>query len=129
MGDMKTILLVDDDSEVLETLEETLKRAGYDIIPKPDAESALAVIREGVKIDLVITDQHLPGMKGTDLVAALKKAAPTLPVIMLTAYGSVESYIHSMTGGVFEYIHKPVQAEELRRIVKTSLDRPRDDHF
>lgn len=128
MEDMKTILIVDDDSEVLEILEETLIRAGYDIIPKPDAESGLAVIRGGVKIDLVITDQHLPGMKGTDLVAALKQAAPTVPVIMLTGYGSVETYIQTMAGGVFEYIHKPIQAEELRRIVKAALDRPRDDH-
>lgn len=121
---MKTILLVDDEPGVLTTLEETLARVGYRIIAKSDAESALSVIREGTRVDLVITDNLLPGMKGSEFVVVLKRLMPSVPLIMLTAYGSVESYIQSMTGGVFEYIHKPVQAKELRRIVKAALDWP-----
>lgn len=121
---MKTILLVEDDRDVLEMLGETLKRAGYDIIPKADAESALSLLRAGTGVDLVITDNYLPGMKGVEFIGVLRKILPSVPVIMLTAYGSVESYIRSMSGGVFEYVHKPVTAKELLRIVSAALEWP-----
>lgn len=120
---MKTILIVDDEPGVLSILKETLSRDGYEIISKPDAESALSAIREGAKIDLVITDNLMPGMKGEKFIVVLNQLIPKAPVIMLTAYGSVEAYIQCMAGGVFEYIHKPVQAKELRRIVKEALGR------
>lgn len=119
---MKTILLVDDEPGVLKILEDTLVRFGYKVIPKPDAGSALTVIREGAKIDLVITDNKMPGMNGSEFVTVLKQALPSVPVIMLTGYGSVESYLKSLSNGVFEYINKPVQARELDRIVKAALD-------
>lgn len=117
---MKTILLVDDEPEILKMLEETL--SDYQVIARPDAESALSVIRGGARVDLVLTDNCMPGMKGSELIAALKKDAPTVPVIMLTAYSSVESYLQNISGGAFEYINKPVKASELRRIVKAAFD-------
>jgi DNA-binding NtrC family response regulator len=118
---MKTILLVDDEPDLLGLLEEILERAGYAVIAKPDAESALSVLLNRISIDLVITDLCLPGMSGSELVEVLRKGLPSVPVIMLTAFGSVESYVESRCMGVFEYINKPVQARELRRIVKTAL--------
>ncbi len=119
---MKTILLVDDEPGVLKILNDTLVRFGYKVIPQPDAGSDLTVIREGAKIDLVITDNNMPGMNGSEFVTVLKQALPSVPVIMLTGYGSVESYLKSLSNGVFEYINKPVQARELDRIVKAALD-------
>jgi two-component system, response regulator, stage 0 sporulation protein F len=119
---MKTILLVDDEPGILEALGEILKEFGYGVIPKPDAESALSVIREGTKVDLVITDYRMPGMNGSEFVAALKQILPSVPVIMLTAYGGVETYLQSLSLGVFEYINKPVGGKELGRIVKAALD-------
>jgi len=117
---VKTILLVDDEPDLLEVLGETLN--DYHIIAKSDAESALAVIRGGARVDLVLTDNRMPGMKGSELLAVLKKDAPTVPVIMLTAYSSVESYLQNISGGAYEYINKPVKASELRRIVQAALD-------
>lgn len=119
---MKTILLVDDEPDILKTLADMLGRTGYTIVAKPDAESALSVVREGTQIDLVITDLRMPGMSGAELITILKKTLPSVPIIMLTGYGSVESYLKSMSSGVFEYVNKPVQARELRRIVKTALE-------
>jgi DNA-binding NtrC family response regulator len=116
---MKTILLVDDEPEILKILGETL--SDYNVIAKTDAESALSVIRGGARVDLVLTDNYMPGMKGSELITVLKKDAPSVPVIMLTAYGSVESYLENISGGVFEYINKPVKANELRRIVKAAF--------
>lgn len=122
---MKTILLVDDEPDILKTLAETLGRSGYNIITKPDAEAALSVVREGTKIDLVITDLRMPGMSGSELTTILRQTLPAVPIIMLTGHGSVETYLKSMSSGVFEYVNKPVQARELRRIVKTALEWPK----
>ena len=118
---MKTILLVDDEPELLSVLEELLCSFGYKVIAKLDAESALPVIKDGTTVDLVITDLKMPGMSGPEFIAVLKKIAPSMPVIMLTAHGSVQSYIQSRSDGVFEYINKPVQSKELRRIVKAAF--------
>ena len=119
---MKTLLLVDDELENLRSLGEILNRFGYKVIAKPDAQSALAVIREGVAVDLVITDFRMPGMDGLEFFAALKVMLPSIPVVMLTAYGAVETYLKSLSHGVFEYVNKPVKAKELGRIVKAALE-------
>jgi DNA-binding NtrC family response regulator len=121
MRAMKTILLVDDEPDILKFLVEMLGKSGYATIPKPDAESALSIIRKGMQIDLVITDIRMPGMSGLELTTILRQILPSVPIIMLTGYGNVETYLKSMNSGVFEYVTKPIQARELRRIVKTAL--------
>ncbi len=119
---MKTILLVDDEQEILSGLGEILNHIGYKVIAKPDAQSALATVREGVAIDLVITDYRMPGMDGLEFLNVLRLRNPEVPVIILTAYGAVESYLKSLNLGVFEYVNKPIKAEELGRIVEAALD-------
>ena len=119
---MKTLLLVDDELENLRSLGEILHRFGYAVIAKPDAASALSVIRDGTPIDLVITDYRMPGVDGLEFLIHLKQILPNVPVIMLTAYGAVETYLKSLSLGVFEYVNKPVKAKELGRIVKAALE-------
>jgi DNA-binding NtrC family response regulator len=120
---MKTILLVDDEPDILTAVGEILAALGHKVIPQPDAESALSVIRQGTTVDLVITDLRMPGMSGIEFVTMLRKALPSVPVIMFTAYGDVETYLKSLSLGVFEYINKPVGKNELVRIVKAALTR------
>lgn len=119
---MKTLLLVDDELENLRSVGEILNRFGYKVIAKPDAQSALSVVQDGTRIDLVITDYRMPKMNGLDFLIQLKQMLPLVPVIMLTAYGAVETYLKSLSLGVFEYVNKPVNARELGRIVKAALD-------
>ena len=120
---MKTILLVDDDRDILSYLEDSLRTFGYNVISKPDAQSALAVIREGANVDLVVTDYSMPGMDGHEFFIVLKRVLPSVPVIILTGYGSVETYLKSLSIGVCEFVCKPIGAKELDRIVKAALDR------
>ena len=119
---MKTVLLVDDELDNLRSLGEILHRFGYAVITKSDAASALAVVRDGVLVDLIITDYRMPGVDGLEFLIQLKQILPDVPVIMLTAYGAVETYLKSLSLGVFEYVNKPVKAKELGRIVKAALE-------
>jgi DNA-binding NtrC family response regulator len=119
---MKTLLVVDDELENLRSLGEVLNRFGFKVIAKPDAQSALTTIREGASVDLVITEYRMPGMDGLEFLVLLKRILPSVPVVMLTAYGAVESYLKSLSLGVFEYVNKPIKAKELGRIVKAALE-------
>ena len=119
---MKTLLLVDDEVEILRSLGEILCRFGYQVITRSDANSAMSVIREGVMIDLVITDYRMPGMDGLEFTNLLKQFRPSVPVVMLTAYGGVETYLKSHSLGVFEFVSKPIKARDLDRIVKAALE-------
>lgn len=119
---MKTILLVDDEMEILKSLGEILTRFGYGVIAKQKGPDALDAVKAGATIDLVITDYRMPGMDGLEFLNMLRQMNPTVPVIMLTAYGAVESYLKSLSLGVFEYVNKPIKAKELGRIVQAALD-------
>ncbi len=119
---MKSILLVDDEEEILKSLGEILQRFGYDVIARQDVNAALDLVRDRTKIDLVITDYRMPKMDGLEFMNALRQMDPAVPVIMLTAYGAVESYLKSLSLGVFEYINKPIKAKDLGRVVQAALD-------
>jgi len=121
-NESKTILVVDDEPESRRIYSEILSDLGYRVIDEPDGASALADIRQGEKIDLVITDYKMPGMNGLELAATVRNLLPSIPVLMLTAYTSIETYFQSLNLGVFEYINKPVGQLEFIRIVRMALN-------
>ncbi len=121
---MKTILLIDDDKDVLAFLGDALRGAGHHIIPRSDAGSALGVLREGTRVDLVITDYQMPGLDALSFMSRLRESAPNVPVIVLTGHGNVELYLKVMSLGAFEYVNKPVRTGELNRIVQSALQGP-----
>ncbi len=124
MMQKKTILLVEDEPIVLEFLADNIRSFGYDVIEAPDAESALSMLQEGKAVDLVVTDMNLPGMSGIELLGEVKRACPAVPVILMTGHCSIESFIQTKSRGVFAYINKPVEAEELERIIAMALTQP-----
>lgn len=119
----KTILVVDDDPENVRNYREILMDLGYQVIGRGDVDAGMALIRDNTAVDLVITDYRMPGKTGLDFIIALRQLRPSLPVIMITAYGSIETYLHSISLGAFEYVNKPVKKMEFERIVQHALNK------
>jgi two-component system NtrC family response regulator len=121
---MDTVLIVDDEKNYLVVLEALLGPEGYEIITMDNAKAALGLIKES-DLDLVITDMKMPGMSGMELLEAVKNIKPDLPVIMMTAYGTIEMAVEAMKKQAYDYITKPFKNEELKLTVKKALENHR----
>jgi DNA-binding NtrC family response regulator len=122
MNPATAILVVDDDTEMLAALTGTLEREGYAVTGQPRADRALEFLQTtGQKFDLVITDVAMPGLKGLPFLTALKTAFPTLPVIVITAFGDWEQYARALGEGAFAFLCKPVAKADLLATVRRAL--------
>jgi two-component system response regulator FlrC len=107
-----TILLVEDDRNLRQALAETLTLADYDVLTAVDGSSALAAL-ERAPVAAVVTDYQMAPMDGRQLLARLREERPDLPVLLMTAYGSVEHAVEAMVAGASDYIVKPFDAQAL----------------
>jgi DNA-binding NtrC family response regulator len=121
---MKTILVVDNAPAGRDRIVDILNKCGYQVIVTQTGAEALSALRDDVVIDLIISEYQMPDMDGIFFVATVKTLFPGLPVIMVTACSSIETYIKTLSLGVFEYMNKPVVAHELRRVVQAAMDIP-----
>lgn len=112
----KRILVVDDEENARIALSKILTREGYNVASAGNGYEALNYLRDQ-EVDLIITDINMPEMNGMTFLRELNRNYPDCNVIMITAYGEVESYIEAMNLGAFEYINKPVKLEELNKII------------
>jgi DNA-binding NtrC family response regulator len=119
-GDDMKILVVDDEEGARELFNTILTDEGYEVTLANDGRDALSCM-QGNSFDLVVTDIKMPGMDGLQLLQELRKAGSQADVIMVTAYGEVESYLKAMSLGAAEYINKPIRIKELKRIVNKVL--------
>ena len=115
-----TILVVDDEDISIKILKVMLEKLGYQVLAAESGEEALNVLGEN-SVDLVISDHHMSGMTGLELLQHIKKMDAHLPFIMLTAYGSIEKAVEAMKAGAIDYLTKPFQAETLRLVVDRTL--------
>jgi two-component system, response regulator, stage 0 sporulation protein F len=113
----KRILVVDDEENARTALSKILAREGYEVASAGNGYEALNYLR-GKEVELIITDINMPEMNGLSLLRELSRSHPESNVIMVTAYGEVESYIEAMNLGAFEYINKPVKIDELKKIIR-----------
>jgi DNA-binding NtrC family response regulator len=118
---MATILVVEDEAKMLRLLELNLSEHGHTVLAAADAETGQKILRKE-KIDLVITDLRLPGKDGLEFLQAVKRTNASLPVIVMTAYGTVETAVEAMKAGASDYVLKPFSLEEMRLIVGKELD-------
>ena len=116
-----TILLIEDERTLARAVQAYLTEEGYEVTVAHDAESALQQI-ETVRPDLVFSDVRLPGMDGITLLKRVQAFDPGLPVIILTAHGSVEGAVEAMKLGAFHYLKKPVDLDELKLLAERARE-------
>jgi|UniRef100_A0A7C5EKY5 two-component system nitrogen regulation response regulator NtrX len=119
-----TILVVDDEPQIRETLSGLLKDEGFEVMTSPDGEQALHTVREELP-DLVLLDLALPGKDGLEVLRDLKELYPTLPVIIISAYGSVENAVKATRLGAYDFIEKPPHADKILLTVRNALEMAR----
>src|SRR5262245_23331967 len=120
---MATILVVEDKESLRAMLEETLRADGWGVIGAATGTDAIERLRSGGNFDLVLTDWRLPGADGLAVLDASRAFDPTLPVILMTAFGSIETAVDAMKRGAEDFITKPVDPELLRLLVARSIER------
>src|SRR5258708_28378763 len=118
---MPTILIVEDEAKMRRLLELNLGGDGLKTLSAGDAESGLKLLREA-SVDLVVTDLKLPGMNGLEFLQAIKRQNAAIPVVVMTAYGSVETAVDAMKRGASDYVLKPFSLAEMRMVVRKELD-------
>ncbi|MEW5982558.1 MAG: sigma-54 dependent transcriptional regulator [Acidobacteriota bacterium] len=121
MPDDRRILLVDDDESLRRVTQYTLAEEGYGVLTAADGQEGLERF-QSADIDLVLTDVRMPGMDGMELLARLKAMRPDLPIVMLTAHGTIEAAVEAMQLGAFDYLTKPFSRDQLRASVRKALE-------
>ena len=116
----KRILVIDDDAVACEFLQEALRLDGYDVTTGTSAQEALK--QDLSSYDLLMSDIRMPKMDGLQFLGHIKTQWPDLPVILMTAYGSLETTMEAISLGAWDYISKPFSPEDCRAIVKKVLD-------
>src|SRR5215467_8969686 len=114
---MEPLLLVEDKFELRAMLRKALERNGYSVEEASDGSIAIQKLRAR-RYQLVVTDLKMPGASGLDVLRESKQADSTIPVILLTAFGSVEEAVSAMKEGAFDFIQKPVDLEHLKLLVQ-----------
>jgi DNA-binding NtrC family response regulator len=118
---MPSILIVEDEPKMRRLLEMNLADQGFTTHAAGDAESGLKLLNSE-KIDLVVTDFKLPGMNGVEFLQAIRRANAALPVVIMTAYGSVESAVEAMKLGASDYVLKPFSLAEMVMVIRKEID-------
>jgi DNA-binding NtrC family response regulator len=114
------ILVVDDEPQMLIAIHETLRRQGYSITTAGSVREALCRLKDHY-FHLVVTDMRMPEMSGLDLLKKVKASIPQTPVVLLTAYGTVQTAVDAMKQGAFDYLLKPFSSESLEGVVRRAL--------
>lgn len=120
------ILIADDDEVICELFAEVLEKDGYHVDWVRSGKDALARL-EGDSYDLLIVDVRMPGMTGLDVTRRARKQFPSVPIVVMTAFGSIETAIEAIREGAFDFVSKPINLDELKRTVARAISRPKLD--
>ena len=114
------ILIIDDDPHFLRVLQRILAGEKFAVTATSNPCDAIGLLRSG-NLDLIICDLRMPDCDGLNLLQAIRSAGNEIPVIILTAYGEVDTYLEAMNAGATEYLNKPIKSEELVPVVRNCL--------
>jgi DNA-binding NtrC family response regulator len=121
---MPTILIIEDEAKMRRLLELNLGDDGFKTLSAGDAETGLKLL-DSEPVHLVLTDLKLPGMSGLEFLQAAKQQNSALPIVVMTAFGSVETAVEAMKAGASDYVLKPFSLAEMRMVVHKELDNSR----
>ena len=116
------ILVVDDDEDFLWVTDTMLQKAGYSVIQAKNGEKVLKLLEKDIP-DLILMDYRLPNRNGLQVAADVKQRIPTVPIIMLTGYAEVGSAVEAMKMGVYDYVTKPIDIDDLLFTIKRCLEK------
>src|SRR4030066_1250694 len=116
-----SILIVDDDDVMRETLSDALRRSGYEIFLESSGNGSLSVIKKNV-IDLILLDMRLPDVDGLEVLKKIKEFDTEILVIIMTAYSDVKTAVSAIKSGAYHYINKPFDLEELKLLIEKGLE-------
>lgn len=117
-----TILVIEDEPLQLKNLSEALEKQGYNVLSSESSAKGIKIVQEKA-VDLVLTDFKMPEKNGLEVLREVKQINPDISVIIITAYGDVETAVKVMKEGAFDYLTKPIEFEELDIIIKKALER------
>jgi len=120
LPERKQVLIVDDEPNLRKILSAQLTRDGYDVLTAEDGEQGLALLAEH-HIDLIITDLKMPKVDGMTLLKRALVDEPELPVVLITAHGSIDTAVEALKSGAFDFVTKPFDKDEVRQIVSKAL--------
>jgi two-component system response regulator AtoC len=120
LPERKQVLIVDDEPNLRKILSAQLSRDGYDVLTAEDGEQGLHLLREH-HIDLVITDLKMPKVDGMTLLKRALEEEPELPVVLITAHGTIDTAVEALKRGAFDFVTKPFDKDEVRQIVAKAL--------
>ncbi|MBS3819604.1 sigma-54-dependent Fis family transcriptional regulator, partial [bacterium] len=118
---MEKLLIIDDEQSILDLLKTVFTKEGYTVYVTPSPKKALQWMEKD-DINLILADIRLPEMSGMDVLKKVKETKPHLPVVMITAYGTIEQAVEAMKAGALDYVVKPFDIEELKIIVAQGLE-------
>lgn len=118
---MNTVLVIDDEQLVRWSIEKLLAKDGYEVVAVGTGAEGLLKIKEGMP-DIILLDMKLPDIDGMEILRTVKKENSDVPVIMITAYGSIDSAVNAMRAGAYDYIVKPFDAEKLKLVVNRTIE-------
>lgn len=118
------ILIVEDDETLRSVMQLQLKKLGYEVTAVPDVERAMDILQRFPQ-DLIITDLNLPGISGIELLKRIRSESVGSAVIVMTAYGTIQSAVEAMRYGAYDYITKPIEPYDLKALVSRALDHHR----
>jgi two-component system NtrC family response regulator len=121
MTDPRSILVIEDDDSIRRVLEFSLQEEGYTVQTASDGASGLEAATRG-GVDLIISDVRMPQMDGMELLARVKAMNPDLPIVLLTAHGTIDTAVEAMKLGAFDFLTKPFERGQLRHVVAKALD-------
>jgi len=124
MTESRRILVIDDEEDMLENCSRILRRIGYEPLTEKDPVRAVEAI-ERERPDLVLTDLRMPEMDGIEILRATKQIDPEIPVILFTAYATIETAVEAIKEGAFDYIPKPFSADQLQVSIERALQQKR----